>query len=265
MTLTLNFPGRKSEYKIKRNNFTLIKTKKTKFFQALIIVMPVVIISVLAFGIVTPFYKYKRDLNVRAIETYDNFGMDFSEPQKLLTIVNSEKALPQSFGLNLCNFEGTQVDRAILHDLKKMLSDAKEQNVNLKVIEGYISPEEQKNIYDAEIDKVSASEGISHIKAKKQVEKYISSQGKDEHQTGLSVNIIDKAESHDFTLTKESEWLQRNSVNYGFIIRYPSGKESITKKNYNPTFFRYVGTDNAQKMRIMNMCLEEYVSYLNER
>lgn len=265
MTLKLNLLGKKSEYKIKRNSFTLIKNKKTNCFQVLVFFMPIVIISVLTVGIVTPFYKYKRDLNVKAIETYENFGVDFTEPKKLLTIVNSENALPQSYDLNLCTFEGVQIDRAILNDLKKMLSDAKEQNVNLKVIEGYISFDEQKKIYDSEINKVSASEGISRIKAKKQVEEYISLPGKDDHQTGLSVNIVDEAESPDFTLTKESAWLQRNSVNYGFIIRYPSGKKSITKKEYNPHFFRYVGTDAAQKMRIMNMCLEEYVSYLSER
>ena len=58
------------------------------------------------------------------------------------------------------------------------------------------------------------------------------------------------------------KWLIKNSVDFGFILRAPKGKEEKTNIDFDSTLFRYVGTNNAKKMRMLSMCLEEYRSYV---
>ena len=61
-----------------------------------------------------------------------------------------------------------------------------------------------------------------------------------------------------FGNTKEGKWLQRNAYKYGFIIRYPKGKQNITGYVYEPWHVRYVGADRAKKIYKSGLCLEEY-------
>ena len=56
--------------------------------------------------------------------------------------------------------------------------------------------------------------------------------------------------------------LQEHAAEYGFVERYPKGKESITGIDYEPWHYRYVGKEHAQRMNELNMCLEEYVAFL---
>lgn len=83
-----------------------------------------------------------------------------------------------------------------------------------------------------------------------------------DHNLGLAVDFNYVKE--DFENTKAFKWLTKNAENYGFILRYPKGKEYITKVDYEPWHWRYVGEENAKKMNELNMCLEEYVEYLNK-
>ena len=69
----------------------------------------------------------------------------------------------------------------------------------------------------------------------------------------------------DFGTTKEFRWLEKNSIRYGFIQRYPSGKTTATGHIASATQFRYVGTEHATKMRSLGMCLEEYDTYVRNR
>lgn len=66
----------------------------------------------------------------------------------------------------------------------------------------------------------------------------------------------------DFRETKAYTWLQEHAAEYGFVERYPKGKESITGIDYEPWHYRYVGKEHAQRMNELNMCLEEYVAFL---
>ncbi|MNN52919.1 D-alanyl-D-alanine carboxypeptidase [compost metagenome] len=58
--------------------------------------------------------------------------------------------------------------------------------------------------------------------------------------------------------TKEAEWLKAHAQEYGFIIRYPEGKESITGYKYEPWHIRYVGKEIAQDVTSKGITLEEY-------
>ncbi len=55
-------------------------------------------------------------------------------------------------------------------------------------------------------------------------------------------------------------WLDSHAQDYGFILRYPKNKESVTKIKYEPWHYRYVGVENAKAMKKSGLCLEEYVS-----
>ena len=63
-----------------------------------------------------------------------------------------------------------------------------------------------------------------------------------------------------FADTEEGKWLEAHSHEYGFILRYPSGKEYITGIEYEPWHFRYVGTPHSEIMTFKGLTLEEYLA-----
>ena len=77
---------------------------------------------------------------------------------------------------------------------------------------------------------------------------------------GLAVDINSVEVS--FEDTKAFRWLQENAADYGFILRYPKDKQSITKIIYEPWHYRYVGVKHATAMNELDMCMEEYIEYL---
>lgn len=90
--------------------------------------------------------------------------------------------------------------------------------------------------------------------------------GHSEHQTGMAIDVIDASE--DFNGTPEAEWLKEHCHEYGFIIRYPEGKERFTGYMYEAWHIRYVGVEMAQKIREEgertgnpNITLEEYFDF----
>ena len=102
------------------------------------------------------------------------------------------------------------------------------------------------------------------VRAGVEAKKSVSPGGYSEYQTGLLLNFkMDNAK--DQSLTKEFTWLNKNSIDYGFVVRYSKDKEKITGMNFDPSCFRYVGKENAKRMRAMNMCLEEYVNYIESQ
>lgn len=87
-----------------------------------------------------------------------------------------------------------------------------------------------------------------------------------EHATGLAVDIVDvnaqvkSTFASDETYADEIAWLADNAADYGFILRYPEGKEDLTGVDYVPYHFVYVGTTIAQEMAENDWCLEEYLA-----
>ncbi|MFR6495284.1 MAG: D-alanyl-D-alanine carboxypeptidase family protein [Ruminococcus sp.] len=90
-----------------------------------------------------------------------------------------------------------------------------------------------------------------------QADSFSARPGYSEHQTGLTIdcNTIDDA----FGDTQESVWLAQHCADYGFIIRFPKGKESITGYQYEPWHIRYVGVDVAKEIQKYGLTLEEYL------
>lgn len=129
----------------------------------------------------------------------------------------------------------------------------------INVISGYRSVESQQEIYNQKANR------YGNLYAKK----YVQTPGFSEHHTGLcvDVSIFNEADgsSEDFDGTGKYEWFSKNAWKYGFVVRYPEGKEKVTKIGYEPWHFRYVGVPHAYYMTKNNLCLEEYLELLQSK
>lgn len=114
-----------------------------------------------------------------------------------------------------------------------MKNDAAKEGITLNIISGYRSYSNQKRIYNNYVNK----------DGKAKADTYSARPGHSEHQTGLAADINSLYTS--FINTREGKWLNDNCHKYGFIIRYPKGKDSITGYMYEPWHIRYVGVSLA--------------------
>lgn len=157
-----------------------------------------------------------------------------------ILIVNKTYSLPESYDPGGLTPETAEA-------FFQMTSDAAAEGYNLYVGSDYRSYDNQVTIYQ----NYCARDGWE------EADTYSGRPGHSEHQTGMTVdcNTIDDA----FGLTPESDWLAAHCAEYGFIIRFPEGKEAITGYQYEPWHVRYVGTDIAAEIQELGICLEEYL------
>lgn len=134
----------------------------------------------------------------------------------------------------------------------EMYNSAKERNLYLIITSGYRDYDEQSETYEEYKDR-NGTEAADH---------YAARPGFSEHQTGLCLDIMTyDTNTEDFENTNEFKWLQENAYKYGFILRYPKGKESITGYDYESWHYRYVGKEVAQKIHDLNITFDEYYAY----
>ena len=86
---------------------------------------------------------------------------------------------------------------------------------------------------------------------------YSARPGHSEHQSGLALDV--NSLEQDFAETPEGQWLAAHCAEYGFIIRYPADKESVTGYMYEPWHIRYVGEYISKHLALSGQCLEEYL------
>lgn len=139
-------------------------------------------------------------------------------------------------------------------NFNKMASDALNSGVNLRIISGFRSYNTQVNLYNNYVNR----------DGKQAADTYSARAGHSEHQTGLAADINSLEQS--FINTKEGKWLNDNCSKYGFIIRYPKGKENKTGYMYEPWHIRYVGVDIASRLYNNGnwITLEEYLGISSE-
>ncbi|SDT00435.1 D-alanyl-D-alanine carboxypeptidase [Paenibacillaceae bacterium GAS479] len=136
--------------------------------------------------------------------------------------------------------------------LEKLVAGAKKDDIKLAGVSGYRSEARQKTLFTNYVKK----DGIEAAS------KYSARPGHSEHQTGLSMDVsgVDGkcAAESCFGDTPEADWLAKNAADYGFIIRYPEGKQDITGYKYEPWHIRYVGVELARKLEASGDTLEEH-------
>lgn len=127
-----------------------------------------------------------------------------------------------------------------------MQSAAAANGLNIYNASGFRSYSLQNDLYTR----------YSNRDGKAAADRYSARPGHSEHQTGLALDLNDITSA--FANTAEGKWVAENCWRYGFILRYPQGKEAQTGYMYEPWHIRYVGVDAATKIYESGLCLEEY-------
>jgi zinc D-Ala-D-Ala carboxypeptidase len=150
--------------------------------------------------------------------------------------------------------ETTRYMRAEAANAFGMLVDkAAADGAEIKMTTAYRSYDFQKILFDNSV----AKEG------EEKANTYSAKPGQSEHQTGLAVDVsspsVDYQLSNDYGKTSEGKWIVDHAYRFGFILRFPKGKEDITGYQYEPWHLRYVGLTAAKEIHEQNLTLEEYL------
>lgn len=178
-----------------------------------------------------------------------------TDPLSLTALVNKYFALPADFVPPLVTADGSSARiQPAANDAWIALRDncLAETGINLKLLSVYRSYAEQTSQFLDAIRRKGLASTVN----------YNALQGRSEHQLGLALDFGDGA-TKDFSLAFAKStagiWLAENAYEYGFILRYPSGKESVTDYAYEAWHYRYVGIDVAALCFASSWTLEEYV------
>lgn len=179
-----------------------------------------------------------------------------------LLLVNFETPMPEGSEPELEKVGNIQVDKRIVPELEKMIEDAGKEGLTLSLSSGYRSAERQGELFQNAVEE-NLSLGMNREMAEEVAAESVARAGYSEHNTGLAIDLNGVLENFDETA--EYRWLQRHAHEYGFVLRYPGDKSELAGIRFEPWHFRYVGRENAEKMKLLDLCLEEYVAYLGER
>lgn len=186
-----------------------------------------------------------------------------TEPTSISVMVNKQYKLPDGYtpsDLVYPNVPFTfkeKIEKRMMRKeaaeaLEKMFEGAKKDGINLAGVSAYRSHQTQTTVFNNYVKK----DGEEAAK------KYSAVPGHSEHETGLAIDVsgsTGKCAANDcFAGTPEANWLEEHAPEYGFIIRYPKGKEAITGYQYEPWHIRYLGIEDAQNIAKKGLTMEEY-------
>lgn len=199
---------------------------------------------------------FTKDINLKEDVFYKNIRL-IENPDDLLVLVNKNNQLPSSYFPK----DLETISNFYSHDEKKLRKEAKD---------AFESLSKDASILGYRIVAVSAYR--DYFYQKDLFEYYVKEKGLDyaltcsskpghsEHQTGLALDVEGSNRDYDyFEESIEFDWMKDNAHLYGFIMRYPKGKEFITGFKYEPWHYRYVGKDVASYIYENNLTLEEYL------
>ncbi|MUG46815.1 D-alanyl-D-alanine carboxypeptidase family protein [Paenibacillus woosongensis] len=186
-----------------------------------------------------------------------------ADPHSIAVLVNKELALPEDYEPSDLVYPDVRftfkekIEKRMMRSeaakaLEEMFAGAERDGIYLAGVSAYRSHSTQTSLFNRYV----ARDGEEKAKT------YSAVPGHSEHETGLAIDISasdGKCAAEDcFGGTKEAEWLAQHSAEYGFIIRYPEGKEAITGYKYEPWHLRYVGKEIAADIFERDITLEEY-------
>ncbi len=193
-----------------------------------------------------------------AIPTYSLF-----KPGSVWTYVSKDRSLPGSFAPTLVDVPvahgdakaSMQVGAKIDGPLQQLFAAAKADGVDLMISSAYRSLQDQQKLYDGYMTEKGQAYTVSHV----------AKPGTSEHQSGLAVDITSAsiacaADSDKCELTYVAiNWLAQNAPRFGFIQRYPMGKQSITGFSNEEWHYRYVGVPLAKALSDASLTFDEFV------
>lgn len=193
-------------------------------------------------------------------------------PEEYIKLISTKSTLPKDYSpTDLTDVIFTRKDGRPTQRLRKAAAMALEAMLKEAASEGYddISVTSafrdynyQKQLFDNEVSSFKARYGD---KAEEEAAKNVAIPGTSEHQSGLCVDMHNlPSASETFSETDAYKWLYANCAKFGFILRFPNGKEDITGIVYEPWHYRFVGRTHAMKIMSQGLCLEEYLEKLEE-
>lgn len=175
------------------------------------------------------------------------------DPADLGVLVNKDHGLdPKGYvPKRLMTMNGEQIRSDAGGALKRLFKAARREGYDLRLVSGYRSAARQKVLHQSYVDR-SGTDSAATFSAKA---------GFSEHQTGLAADVAgNKCELKAcFGNTAAGRWVAQHAHQYGFIIRYPKGRDKVTGYTYEPWHLRYLGKDLTQEYRASrSTTLEEY-------
>lgn len=212
-------------------------------------------------------YSKEKKLNYEDVVTYVNIGLDYSyysnvikidNQDDLLVLVNKYHSLASDYVPKDLEQINSIYNRGSNNKLKhvarvafeKMCEAAFKDGIKIYSGSAYRSYNYQLNLYNNYVN----------MDGKTKADTYSARAGYSEHQTGLALDILNAQLDYISASDKEYTWLVNNSYKYGFILRYPLGKENVTGYMYEEWHFRYVGEDIALKLHDSNLTYDEYMA-----
>jgi len=186
--------------------------------------------------------------------TFDKGLHSLSDPASIWVIVNKSRPFnPLTYAPNdlVGVGNGQYMRQEATTALKELASAGTSAGLHLQPLSGYRSYQTQQTVYAREV--ATYGQGIADTQSAKP--------GYSEHQSGLTIDIGGGGCGIEdcFGNTAEGKWLASNAYKYGFIIRYPEGKQDVTGYRYEPWHIRYVGKELASEMNRTNVqTLEEF-------
>ncbi|WP_078060088.1 MULTISPECIES: M15 family metallopeptidase [Gracilibacillus] len=186
-----------------------------------------------------------------------------NDPESIEVVVNKQRKLPDGYEpQNLVEADVPYLAPAgdpkrlvreeVAGALEQLFVAGEEDGMDLVAVSGYRGYDRQKQIYEANVQQ----NGEEHAN------KFSAKPGTSEHQTGLAMDVASAAQvavlEPSFSETDEGQWLADHAHEYGFIIRYPEGKEETTGYNFEPWHLRYVGKEMATSIYQADQTMEEF-------
>ena len=187
---------------------------------------------------------------------------NYEDPTSIWALVNKEHAIPTDYvppelvvvGLSTrsnSTADEKRVRQVINEPLTRMFEAASKDGHSLMVGSAYRSATTQNQLFNTYVARVGYD----------QANKYSAHPGHSEHQTGLAVDISTVSQqcylAECFIGTADGLWLAENAYKFGFHLRYPKGKETITGYNFEPWHYRYVGVDLATALHTSGLTLDQ--------
>ena len=185
-------------------------------------------------------------------------------PDNVLSLVNKDLTLPGNYEPDdlvkpnvTFSFGDAEVPKSYLRReaasaLETMFHSAEQESIILYAVSGFRAFQTQESIFNSEVNR----------KGVEAANETVAIPGQSEHQTGLAMDVSSESNNfrltEEFGMTTEGKWVKENAHKYGFIIRYPKGKENLTGYQYEPWHLRYVGEKVATLIYEHDLTLEEY-------
>lgn len=197
-------------------------------------------------------------------EYLDEDTIEIGNPYEVLALINKQNALPEDYIPSdlvvpdvrfpfVEDLPKKQMRQVAADALEKMFTDADAESLDLFAQSGYRSFERQVALFATYVSNHGEEEA----------NRFSARPGESEHQSGLTMDVTSPHVNYslvtEFGETEEGIWLEEHAAEYGFIIRYPEGKEDVTGYQYEPWHLRYVGIKAATEIMDRGITLEEYL------